>query len=250
MFALTLAALLLVQTPLPKTHSHNDYSREHPLFDALNAGFCSVEADVFLVDGELRVAHNLKDTKPVKTLRSMYLEPLSQRVKENHGRVYKDGPEVWLLIDVKRDGEKTWQAIKKELRAYRFMMATTDKPGALRAVISGDRAIESIVNDREHLAGLDGRFTDLPSKYSFTQMPMVSDDWLQYFKFRGEPLTELERTKLVNLVRRVHQEGRRVRFWGVPDVPTYWQETLDAGIDFVNTDHPAKVAAWFADKTK
>lgn len=247
---LFVAAIVLAQTPLVKAHSHNDYDRERPLFDALDAGFCSVEADVFLVDGELLVAHNLKDTQKGKTLRSMYLEPLAQRVRANHGRVYKDGPEVWLLIDVKQDGEKAWQAIRTDLKAYRFMMATSDKPGAVRAVISGDRAINSIANDTEHLAGIDGRLSDLPSSYSYAQMPIVSASWMDYFKYRGTALTDIERAILRSLVRRVHREGRRARFWGVPDTPTYWQETLESGADFVNTDSPAKVAEWFASRAQ
>ena len=36
-------------------------STTHPLFDALEQGFCSVEADIHLVDGKLLVAHDLKD---------------------------------------------------------------------------------------------------------------------------------------------------------------------------------------------
>jgi len=247
--ALVLTAVALAQTPLPKTHSHNDYSRERPLLDALEAGFCSVEADVFLIDGELRVAHDLKDARPGKTLRSMYLEPLARRVRANGGRVYPGGPEVWLLIDVKQDGEQAWQAIRKELKDFKFMMAVSDQPGAVRAVISGDRAVASIANDPERLAGLDGRFSDLPSRYTYSQMPMVSASWMDYFKYRGTPLGETERMTLRSLVRRVHREGRRIRFWGIPDTPVYWEETINAGIDFVNTDSPAKVAAWFATRS-
>jgi putative flavoprotein involved in K+ transport len=44
--------------PLPNAHSHNDYLRPRPLLDALDQGFCGVEADVFLVDGDLLVAIN------------------------------------------------------------------------------------------------------------------------------------------------------------------------------------------------
>src|SRR4051812_12734941 len=36
---------------LSRAHAHNDYEHEHPLLDALEAGFASVEADVWLVDG-------------------------------------------------------------------------------------------------------------------------------------------------------------------------------------------------------
>src|SRR5512135_1483640 len=44
-------------TPLVHAHAHNDYQHERPLLDALDRGFCSVEADVHLVNGELLVAH-------------------------------------------------------------------------------------------------------------------------------------------------------------------------------------------------
>jgi len=39
--------------PLPQAHSHNDYEQKRPLLEALDHGFCSVEADVFLVEGSL-----------------------------------------------------------------------------------------------------------------------------------------------------------------------------------------------------
>ena len=39
--------------PLARAHAHNDYLHERPLLDALDHGFTSVEADIFLVDGKL-----------------------------------------------------------------------------------------------------------------------------------------------------------------------------------------------------
>src|SRR5438552_6105912 len=86
--------------PLIHTHAHNDYEHKRPLFDALDHGFCSVEADIFLVEGQLLVAHNRSQTKPERTLQSLYLDPLRARVKKNAGRVYPAGPEVTLLIDI------------------------------------------------------------------------------------------------------------------------------------------------------
>ena len=41
-------------TPLRQAHAHNDYEHPRPLLDALDHGFCSVEADVFLTDGAPR----------------------------------------------------------------------------------------------------------------------------------------------------------------------------------------------------
>src|SRR6478672_12695010 len=82
--------------PLKNAHAHNDYEHTRPLFDALDQGFCSVEADIYLIDGQLLVAHDRKDVKPDRTLESLYLDPLRERVKANGGRVYKDGPTIYL----------------------------------------------------------------------------------------------------------------------------------------------------------
>src|SRR5262245_1989348 len=59
-------------TPLINAHAHNDYEHAHPLFDALDQGFASVEADIYPVDGELLVGHNRRDLKPERTLESLY----------------------------------------------------------------------------------------------------------------------------------------------------------------------------------
>src|SRR6516165_11995665 len=80
--------------PLRRAHAHNDYEHKRPLFDALDRGFCSVEADVYLIDGKLLVAHDRKDVKPDRTLEALYLDPLRERAKANGGRVYPDGPTV------------------------------------------------------------------------------------------------------------------------------------------------------------
>src|SRR5882672_4968668 len=76
-------------TPLPQAHAHNDYEHTRPLFDALDRGFCSVEADVWLVNGQLLVAHDLKDAKPERTLQALYLDPLRERVMRNGGKVFR-----------------------------------------------------------------------------------------------------------------------------------------------------------------
>jgi len=43
---------------VPRTHAHNDYEHEYPLFDALHNGFISVESDIWLYGGDLRVARS------------------------------------------------------------------------------------------------------------------------------------------------------------------------------------------------
>src|SRR6267378_249318 len=88
---LSLVSVVAQPTPLTQVHAHNDYMHTRPLMDALDQGFCSVEADIFLVDGKLLVAHTRTMTKPERTLQALYLDPLRERVKKNRGRVYPNG---------------------------------------------------------------------------------------------------------------------------------------------------------------
>jgi glycerophosphoryl diester phosphodiesterase len=131
--------------PLAQAHAHNDYEHRHPLTDALDRGFSSVEADVWLVDGELRVAHDLADSRPGVTLQSLYLRPLQRRVLANHGRVYRAGErDFQLLIDIKSDGPSTYAAIHAALARYPRLFTSFRggkvRAGAVTAVISGNRS--------------------------------------------------------------------------------------------------------------
>src|SRR6516165_4820653 len=108
------------ETPkaLVHAHAHNDYEHTRPLFDALDQGFCSVEADIYLVDGKLLVAHQRSQVKPERTLQALYLDPLRERIKKNHGRVYANGPECVLLIDLKTDWHQIYPVLREVLKEY------------------------------------------------------------------------------------------------------------------------------------
>src|SRR5689334_23371364 len=69
--------------PLRRAHAHNDYEHKRPLFDALDNGFCSIEPDIYLIEGQLLVAHDRDEVSPERTLQRLYLDPLRARIKEN-----------------------------------------------------------------------------------------------------------------------------------------------------------------------
>src|SRR5581483_11309861 len=71
--------------PLVQAHAHNDYEHARPLLDALDHGFCSVEADIWLAPDGLLIGHDKKDLKPGRTLESLYLDPLRERNRANGG---------------------------------------------------------------------------------------------------------------------------------------------------------------------
>lgn len=235
--------------PLPAAHSHNDYEQDRPLLKALDHGFCSVEADVWLVDGELRVAHDLDQTQGGRTLESLYLKPLHERVHANGGRVHPNGPVFTLLIDFKSAADPTYEALKTALAKHESMLCRFGPDGiltnAVMVIVSGNRPIETMTGETNRLAALDGRMTDLNNLPPVALMPLISDNWNGQFAWRGEGAPgEPDLTKLSGQVAAVHAAGRRLRYWASPDATDSWKLQRDAGVDLINTDHLAELAAF------
>ncbi|WP_217807562.1 phosphatidylinositol-specific phospholipase C/glycerophosphodiester phosphodiesterase family protein [Thalassobacillus devorans] len=233
--------------PLAKAHAHNDYEHTRPLFDALQHGFTSVEADVWLVDGELRVAHDKEDVRAGRTLQSLYLEPLMGRVKQNDGAVYEGYDHEFILwIDIKSEGKSTYRAIDRQLREYKSMLTkyvpSGVKPGAVTVYISGNRPGALMKSQTVRYAAYDGRMSDLGAGASSAFIPVISDNWTKHFTWMGVgPMPQEEREKLRSIVATAHSNGQKVRFWATPDQSSpareaLWKELLKAGVDFINTD--------------
>ena len=99
--------------PLPNAHAHNDYWHKRPLFDAVDRGFTSVEADVFTIDGSLLVGHARDELRPDRTLESLYLAPL--RTPRAGGR-QPCLPERPAILSARRYQERLPQEAYQHLR--------------------------------------------------------------------------------------------------------------------------------------
>jgi hypothetical protein len=232
--------------PLLHAHAHNDYLHGRPLLDALDHGFTSVEADVFLVGDKLCVAHEPNAVRPERTLQSLYLEPLRRRVQAHGGQVYRGGSRFLLLIDLKTAAEPTYQRLHDILTQYADILVRFDaqgrRDGAIMAIVSGNRPLELMRSQPVRYAGYDGRLADLETDAPAALIPMISDLWGRHFTWRGDGVMPApERQKLGEIVQEAHAKGRLVRFWATPDTPgpardAVWRELLAAGVDLVNTD--------------
>ena len=232
--------------PLRHAHAHNDYEHARPLFDALDCGFCSVEADVFLRDGRLLVGHTSSSLKPDRTLERLYLDPLRERARANRGRIFPDGPGFFLLIDVKTEAKPTYAALDKVLAGYPdlFTVVRNGKPEekAVTVVVSGNCDRAAITAQETRFASIDGRPGDLDSTEPAHLVPWVSARWGSLFRWQGEgPMPEAERTKLKEIVVKAHKHGRLVRFWATPEKPEFWKELRAAEVDLINTDKLAEL---------
>ena len=230
--------------PLPRAHAHNDYEHERPLLDALERGFGSVEADVHLVDGELLVAHDADEVVPGRTLTSLYLDPLRERTRQHGGTVYAGSAlSLILLIDIKTEGEATYLALREVLRRYADVLTTftrtSAEPGAVTAIISGNRPRALMEAEEVRYAAYDGRLDDLaatdPAPPAF--MPLVSSNWSAITAWQGEgAFPDSARTRLAEAVAAAHAQGKVLRFWATADRPEVWDVLWEADVDLLGTD--------------
>lgn len=241
--------------PLPRAHAHNDYEHERPLFDALSHGFTSVEADIYLVDGELLVAHDPEDIVPGRTLQKLYLDPLARQVRANHGTVFRGSrQQLQLLVDIKNTGVETYTELHRVLRDYRGMLTTYARgkvhQDAVTIVISGDRPRALMESQPVRYAFFDGRGADLGGGAPASFMPLISENWTGVFTWQGAgPMPAAERAFLHQAVATAHANGQRVRFWATPDLPgpereAVWRELIAADVDHINTDDLAGLEAF------
>ncbi len=232
-------------------HAHNDYEHINPLYDAIENGFMSVEADVHLVNDNLFVSHDLpEELNPNLTLEELYLKPLRDIIKRNKGSVYQNysGP-FYLFIDFKTQANPSYEKLKKILSGYLPIISVIkgggEQVGAVTILITGNRPVNEILKDEPKLVRIDGRPGDLNKNIPATIMPVISDNYSNYISWNGEGIiSEKELSKLVELVETTHDQNRKLRLWASPDNENVWGFLLENGIDLVNTDHLEKFRAY------
>ena len=238
--------------PHENAHSHNDYLHERPLLDALNHGFASIEADVFPVEGQLLVAHTFLELSKQKTLESLYLKPLREIVVRNGGSIYANSGgngngarrPLILLVDIKTKGVEAFAILESLLKSYDDIVSSSldgeFREKAVTVIVSGDRPRAEIEKSNPRYAAIDGRLGDLESATPANLIPLISDNWGNHFKYRGQgKMPPAEREKLAGIVRKCHTQGRRLRFWATPESPELWTELQNAGVDLIGTDNLA-----------
>jgi alkaline phosphatase len=226
-------------------HSHNDYRQKRPFWDAYEAGAHSIEADIHLVGGDLLVAHDRRAVKPGATLCRLYLDPLRAVMRQNGGRARPDGQPLQLLVDLKSGRpalDRLVEIIDRE--GYRPCFDRRRNPAAARLTITGD--ISAVTDLRAYP---DYVFFDLPRGRTVTaaeraRAPLISHYARVYTRWRSGDFPAADGAKIRAAAAQARAEGARFRLWGFPDHPQAWRLSRELGLDYINTDKPAAVAAF------
>lgn len=190
-------------------HSHNDYEQDRPFEWAYNVQFGSIEADIFLIDGNLYVAHEESRISRDKTLQAVYLDKIRSLLNSGKGKIYpKHSHALQLLIDIKTAAEPTMAALVSLLNKYPEI--TRNK--SVSIVVSGNRPGEHLYNNYRNgfilMAGLTGVY----SATTLSRIALLSDDFKDYVQWNGAGTPPAsDSLKLAKLVR-AHQLKKPVRF--------------------------------------
>lgn len=216
-------------------HSHNDYEQNLPFLRAYYAGMGSIEADVFLRNGKLYVAHNAADIQSSRTLEALYLRPIAER--KDTARALQ------LLIDIKESYKDVIPALMKELKAYKLHN--------VRIVLSGGTPPPERYADYPDHIFYDGRPNVVYTPAQLKRVEMISDELGSYTAWNGKGTpTPEDAQKLRAVVKAAHESGKRFRFWGTKDSPNTWSELEKLGVDWIGTDHPEDLHNFYAHRNK
>jgi len=213
-------------------HAHNDYMHPVPFYTAWDAGFGSIEADVFPVNGILFVAHDSSKIQSQRTLERLYIDPLLKELKKNPSR------KANLLIDIKENYKTSLQLLIKELKPLKkYLFTDKDKAKPVTILISGERPSPAEYKNYPGYIFFDDDLKLAHTPQEWKRVGLVSLSFERYSSWNGEgTIPEKDKSLLIHVIDSVHQAGKPIRFWAAPDNANSWNLQMKLGVDLIGTD--------------
>lgn len=237
---------LVAQNPV-LLHSHNDYERSAPFWEAYNEHFDSIEADVYCIDGTLFVSHDKKDIKPERTFDALYLQPVLQVFGQNGGRAWAgSGQTLQLLIDIKESTEPTLGTLVKLLEKHLDVFDPDTNPYAVRVVMTGNVPVPSDFIKYPDYIFFDGNLDMDYTDAQLQRIALFSAPFYKYTLWRGRGKGSRKGwEKVSDAVEHAHALGKPIRFWGAPESRKVYRMFFSRGIDYMNSNHPAECTLFY-----
>ena len=213
-------------------HSHNDYEHDRPFYDAYDLGYDSIEADLYIKDGELYVAHDWKNITEGRTFKALYFEPLLAKIKANKGYPYTEKKKLYLLLDLKKDGKLIMAELEKLFKPYKKELKH------IHITISGDMPKPEEYAQYDKLFYFDGRISTVYPAKAYKRVDMVSASFTDFGKYwpGKQEMPEETYQKISEFVNFNHSRGKRVRIWGTANTILTFQTLKKLDVDFIGTD--------------
>jgi alkaline phosphatase len=219
-------------------HAHNDYMHPVPFHTAYDAGFGSIEADVFPVNGVLLVSHNKQAIQQGRSLERLYLNPLLNELKKNSKR------KLNLLIDIKENYKTSLDLLVKELEPLKnYLVTQNNKLKPVTILISGERPPPCEYKNYPGYIFFDDDLKLPHRPGEWKRVGLVSLSFEKYSSWNGEEMVSTgDRNELMHVVDSVHNAKKKIRFWAAPDNENSWNLQMKLGVDLIGTDKIAELS--------
>ncbi|KAL9101065.1 MAG: hypothetical protein Q9163_003639 [Psora crenata] len=257
--------------PIP-CHSHNDYWRRVPLYDALSAGCISIEVDVWYTPTDLLVGHTASSLTQDRSLKSLYVDSLVSILTHQNpspgllnttgtsrNGVFDTSPTtpITLLIDIKTDATKTFPVVLEHLEPFRSRGWLTHYngsaviPGLITVVATGNTPFDLLTANTtyrdvfydapladfwsEDPVPIAGDYTSENSYYASTDFKAtVGSLWHGVLSPRQVELVRAQ-------VKEAKARGLIARYWNTPSWPVrlmehVWDVLEKEGVGILNVD--------------
>ena len=249
-----IAFLFVVQSTMAqypiKIHSHNDYTRTMPFYEAYSQKVYSFEVDMFYRNGTFFVSHEEADINPQKTFDALYLKPLLSLYKINNGKAWADSHRpIQLVIEIKSNNTDDFMnALINIFNQHPDVFNPEINPNAVHIVITGKIPSADKFSNYPSYIYFDG---DLDQKYTTEQLKHIalfSTDFGKLSNWNGKgSLIKNDKERVNDAIAKAHALGKPIRFWNAPDCITAWNTFYWMGVDYINTDHVEQCAEFFSD---
>lgn len=246
--ALTCCGAAAAQPPV-LIHSHNDYAQRVPFYQAYAQQVSSIEADVFLHDGQLLVGHDVEDLRADMTFEALYVEPIVTLFARNGGRAFRDSDQtLQLMVELKSETDPTLRAVAALLGRWPEVFDPEVNPAAVRVAVTGRVPAPEAFDRYPRFLGFDGAWDADYTPEQLERIALISTNFRDFSQWNGKgTIIPAEKERLEQVIDRAHEQSKPVRFWNAPEGTTVYYTFYDMGIDYINTDKPEVCAAFFAD---
>ena len=226
--------------------AHNDYVRAQPFYTAYDLQVGYIEADIFLEGSQLLVAHHKHEIDTGKSLESLYLQPLRNKIKANNGFVYANHKApLTLMIDLKTEGRETLKALATKLGKYPELVSSP----TLQIMISGNVPPPDEWNQYPSFIYFDGRPGIPYTADQLKRISMISTSFPSHVKWDGTTrIPEADQKKIAALIDAAHAHGKKFRFWATPDFENAWKELMRLQMDVIVTDKVEALSTFLTQK--
>jgi hypothetical protein len=236
------------QVPImPNMVLNQEFFSEKDIYSTFTQGVVHYEAQIMYIYGEVYVTSQMPDSAKhtMPTFRSSYLMPIYSQYKKNQGKVNEnyDG-EIFLFLNIKYDAKKTYLKLWEQLSPYNEILTYRIGPqwheGKLKIVFTGNAPMKVLQQERVSFAAAQGTINDLSKNYDSKVMPIIGIDFNSDMSWNGVgkmPFDEFMKFK--DVIRKAHEQGKKVRVFNCPEEDNVWDVLLTSGVDLINCSNPS-----------